>query len=76
MSDTIIVALIVATPATILGICTLFQGRRTHDTFNSKMDKLLQVTADLSYLRGQQQEKHAEQKRAEEKRAEEKRANL
>ena len=52
----IIIAAIAAIAPTILGIATLVQGIKTHATFNSKMDKLLKLTADSSYAEGKKDE--------------------
>ncbi len=56
----IILAAIAAIAPTILGIATLIQGIRTHRTFNSKMDKMLELTAKSSFAEGAKYQKDAQ----------------
>lgn len=53
----IIVALIVGGFSTIPGILTYIQGIKTHDTFNSKMDAMLELTKRSSFAEGRKAEK-------------------
>lgn len=53
----IIVAALAALPGTLLGIATLYQGRKTHLTFNSKMDAMLKLTEKSSFAEGVKAEK-------------------
>ena len=53
----IIIAMIVAIPPTLLGAATLIQGIKTHSTFNSKMDKLLELTRSDAYKDGVRDER-------------------
>jgi hypothetical protein len=55
----VIIAGIVAVPPTLLGLATLIQGVKTHATFNSKMDAMLELTKSAAFLAGQKAEKEA-----------------
>ena len=56
----VIIAAIVAVPPTLMGLATLIQGIKTHATFNSKMDKLLEVTRADAYKDGVRDQKASE----------------
>jgi hypothetical protein len=53
----IIVGALAALPPTLLGLATLIQGIKTHATFNSKMDKLLDLTRQDAYKDGVRDER-------------------
>ena len=57
----IVVAAIAAIPPTIFSIATLMQGRRTYETFNSKMDDMLRLTKETAFAAGVEhaRDKHA-----------------
>jgi hypothetical protein len=59
ISENIIVAIIVSTPPTLIGLATLWTAMQAqqkvqelHMTVNSKMDRLLAVTATASHAEG------------------------
>lgn len=53
----IIVGAIAALAPTMVGIATLIQGIRTHKTFNSKMDAMLELVRKAAYAKGRKDEK-------------------
>jgi cytochrome c-type biogenesis protein CcmH/NrfF len=57
MSDTVITALLVAIPATLVAIGTLIQTIRTHRAVNSRMEELLALTREASRAEGKIEER-------------------
>lgn len=53
----LIIGIVAALPPTILAVATLIQGIRTHQTFNSKMDAMLELAKKASFAEGQKAEK-------------------
>ena len=41
----------------IFGLLIMYQGKKTHQTFNSKMDKLLALTDTAAFARGKKYQK-------------------
>lgn len=57
--DWLMIALAVSGPIVtgLFGLVVLFKVKQTHLTFNSKMDKLLQLTDSAAFARGQKDQK-------------------
>lgn len=58
----ILIGIVAALPPTILAIATLIQGIRTHQTFNSKMDAMLELAKQAGFAEGQKSEKDSSDK--------------
>lgn len=58
----ILIGIVAALPPTILAIATLIQGIRTHQTFNSKMDAMLELAKQAGFVDGQKSEKASSDK--------------
>jgi hypothetical protein len=56
----IITGFIAAIPPTLIGIAILRQGKRTHSTFNSKMDDMLRLTEKAAFAAGRKAEKDSD----------------
>ncbi len=52
----IILACIASVAPTILSIATLIQGIRTHRTFNSRMEEMIELTRSTAYKKGRKDE--------------------
>lgn len=52
---------------TVAILFLIFKVREVHITFNSKMDRLLKITGDEGFLRGQQHEREDHDKRTRER---------
>jgi hypothetical protein len=57
--NSIVIASILTIPPTLMGLATLIQGIRTHKTFNSKMDAMLELTEKAAFAAGQKAGKEA-----------------
>lgn len=58
----IVIGIVAALPPTILAVATLIQGIRTHQTFNSKFDAMLELAKKTSFAEGQKDEKDSSDK--------------